>query len=215
LSKYNLPSEQMLKRELERLKDPIQVYLFLDPQADPDSFSVYEYLNTITTNYPKLHLKLITKSIHPTLFEQYQIKEVPTILIEGSGVQYTGIPAGPEAMVFIQTLVMKSTANSGIGEVISRILASLTKEIQIRTIVTSQCTICPLAVKIGNMLSIESTLNGNGKVTHEIINASEHEDYVSNYDLSAVPIIIINDKVAFNGIPDVDQYVRKITEVGK
>ncbi|HUY01301.1 MAG TPA: thioredoxin family protein [Candidatus Deferrimicrobium sp.] len=205
----------MLKRELERLKDPIELVIFLDPQKDPDSFSVYEYLNVIATNYPKLHLKLITKNVYPDLFEQNQIKEVPTLLIEGSGIQYTGIPAGPEAMVFIQTLVMKSTANSGIGEVISRILASLTKNIRIRTIVTTQCTICPLAVKIGNMLSIESTLNGNGKVAHEIINASEHETYVSNYDLSAVPLIIINDEVAFNGIPDVDQYVRKITELGK
>jgi glutaredoxin-like protein len=212
---YRLPSEQMLKRELQKLTNPIKLSLFLSSQEESDSFEIFEFFNTIANQDPKIELTTITKGAKPELFEQYQISEVPALVIEGSGVRYTGVPSGPEAGMFLQTLVMLSTGSSGIGDLISKILASLTKPVQVRTIVTSQCTICPLAVKIGNMLALESALNGDGKLSHEIIEALEHADYVSGYDLSAVPIIVINNEVAFNGIPDVDKYVAKISEVGK
>ncbi len=212
---YRLPSEQMLKRELQKLTNPIKLSLFLSSHEESGSFEIFEFFNTIANQDSKIELNTITKGVKPELFEQYQISEVPTLVIERSGVRYTGVPSGPEAGMFLQTLVMLSTGNSGIGDLISKILASLTKPVQIRTIVTSQCTICPLAVKIGNMLTLESALNGDGKLSHEIIEAMEHADYVSGYDLSAVPIIVINDEVAFNGIPDVDKYVAKISEVGK
>ena len=215
MSTYRLPSEQMLKREFEKLKDPIKISLFISSKEDANSFAVYEYMNAIANQDRRLELNLITKGAKPELFKQYNIKETPTFVIEETGIRYIGPPSGPEAMVFIQTLVMKSTANSGIGDVISKVLSSLGKPVQLRTIVTSQCTICPLAVKIGNMLSLESALRGNSKIQHEVIEALEHEKYVSDYDLSAVPIILINNKVAFNGIPDVDQYVLKVAEAGK
>jgi alkyl hydroperoxide reductase subunit AhpF len=205
----------MLKREFQKLKDPVKLSLFLAPDENPETFSVFEFLSAIANHDDRVQLTLITKSAKPELFDQYKIEEVPAIVIEGTGIRYIGPPAGPESMMFIQSLVMKSTQNSGIGDVISKVLASLNKPVQVRTVITSQCTICPLAVKIGNMFSIESALHGNGKLQHEIIEALEHEDYVSGYDLSAVPIIIINDDVAFNGVPDVDQYVLKIAEAGR
>ena len=212
---YRLPSEQMIKREFKKLKNPVKLILFLSPDEAPETFSVFEFYSAIANHDPKIELQLYTKATKPELFDQYQVNEVPAIIIEESGIRYTGVPFGPEATMFIQTLVMKSTENTGIGEVISRVLASLTKPVQLRTIVTSECTICPLAVKIGNMLTIESTLNGSGKVQHEIIEALEHKEYVSRYDLSAVPIILINDEVAFTAIPDVDKYGSKIAEAGK
>ncbi|NVM52390.1 MAG: thioredoxin family protein [Candidatus Helarchaeota archaeon] len=215
MSRYRLPSEQMLKRKFAKLKNPIQISIFISPQEDHDSFSVFEFMRAITNQDSKIELNLITKKMKPELFEQYHIEEVPAIVIEDTGIQYTGVPSGPESMMFIQTLIMKSTENSGVGAVISKVLDSLKKPVQLRTIITSQCTICPLAVKIGNMLSLESAFNGNGKVRHEIIEALEHMEYVSNYDLSAVPIILINNEIAFNGIPDVDRYVSKIAEAGR
>jgi glutaredoxin-like protein len=215
VSEYRLPNEQMLKREFERLQDDVHLSLFIDPKEDDNSFSVFEFMNYFTNLDSRIKLDVITKSTKPDLFEEYQITEVPAIVIEESGIRYTGIPAGPEASVFIQTLIMKSTSNSGIGEVITKILASLTKKVSIRTVVTSHCTICPLAVRIGNTFSLESALKGYDKIQHEIIDASEHEEYVSQFDVSAVPIILINDEVAFNGIPDVDKYIQKIIQAGK
>ncbi|MHA1648880.1 MAG: thioredoxin family protein [Candidatus Helarchaeota archaeon] len=215
MSPYRLPNLQQIKREFQKLRNPIEISLFLSPEEDPESFPAYEFINTIANQDPKIKLNLITKQAKPELFNQYHIKEVPAIVIEDSGIVYTGVPSGPEAMMFIQTLIMKSTENTGIGEVISRVLASLTKPVLLRTIITSQCTICPLAVKIGNMLALESALTGGGLIKHEIIEALEHPDYVAEYDLSAVPIILINNEIAFNGIPDVDEYVLKIAKAGK
>jgi len=215
MSEYRLPNEQMLKREFEKLKEDVHLSLFLDSKEDDNSFSIFEFMSHITSLDARIKLRVITKKTKPELFEKYKITEVPTIVIEGSGIRYVSIPAGPEASVFIQTLVMKSTANSGIGEAICKILSILTKKVHLKTIVTSQCTICPLAVRIGNMLSLESALKGNNKIQHEIVDASEHADYVSQFDVSAVPIILINDRVIFNGIPDVDKYVHEIFEAGK
>jgi glutaredoxin-like protein len=212
---YRLPNEQMLKREFEKLKDPLEISLFISPDENADSFAAYEFLCALLNQDNRIKLNLITKNTKPELFAQYNIKEVPTIIIEGSGIRFIGVPSGPEAITFVQALIMKSTANSGIGDVISKVLASLTKPVQLQTIVTSQCTICPLAVKIGNMLALESALQGNNRVQHEIVEALEHEQYVSKYDISAVPLILINNEVVFNGIPQVDQYILKISAVGK
>jgi glutaredoxin-like protein len=215
MNEYRLPNEQMVKREFEKLTGEVFLSLFTPATKDANYSPIVEYINKIVHLSPKIKLKIVPKGSNPELFTQYHITEVPSLIIENSGIQYTGIPAGPEAMVFIQTIVMKSTANSGIGDAISRVLASLTRKLQLRTIITSQCTICPLAVRIGNMFSLESALKGHNKIRHEIIDASEHCDYVSKFDVSAVPIILINDQTAFTGIPDVDKYVEKILKEGK
>jgi len=215
MSEYRLPNEQMLKREFEKLRDDVNLYLFLDVKQEDNSFSVFEFLNYFANLDSRIKLKMVTKHTKPELFKEYNIIEVPAIVIENSGIRYTGIPAGPEASVFIQALVMKSTANSGIGDAVSRVLASLTKIVSLRTIITSQCTICPLAVRIANSFSLESALKGYNTIQHEIIDASEHASYISEFDVSAVPIILINDQIAFNGLPDVDKYIQKIVQAGK
>jgi len=215
LAGYRLPSEQMLKREFQKLDKPVKLLLFLSSKEESNSFQVYEFFNSIALQDPKITLDVITQNTQSKLFTSYHVSEVPTLIIEGSGVRYVGVPSGPEAGMFIQTIVMSSTKTTSIGDFISKILTSVLNPVQIRTIVTSQCTICPLAVRIGNIFALESALKGNGKVQHEIIEALEHADYVSEYDLSAVPIIIINEVVAFNGIPDVNKYVEKIAEAGK
>lgn len=215
MSEYRLPNEQMLKREFEKLQDDVELSLFLDAKGDDNSFPVFEFMTHFANLDSRIKLKLVTKKTKPELFGEYNITEVPAIVIEGSGIRYTGVPAGPEASVFIQALVMKSTANSGIGELISKVLSKLINKVQLKTIITSQCTICPLAVRISNSFSLESALKGYNTIEHEIIDASEHANYVSEFDVSAVPLILINDQVAFNGMPDVDRYVRKIVEAGK
>lgn len=204
-----------MKREFKKLRKPIKILLFLSTKDDSTSLSVLEFMNVIVNQDPQIDLKVFYKETHSESFEQQQIQEIPAIVIEGTGICYTGVPSGPESGVFIQTLIMKSTENSGVGEVISKILASVTKPVKLRSIMTSQCTICPLAVKIGNTIALESAINGNGKITHEIVEALEHKNYVAKYDLSAVPIIIINNKVTFHGLPDVDKYVMKIAEAGR
>ncbi len=215
MTAYRPPSESLLKREFSKLKNPVKIFLFFSSEEDSNYPAVLAFLNAIVDQADEIELQSINKTLNPEIFEKHQIEESPAIFIEDSGILYTGVPSGPESVMFIQTMVMKSTETTGIGEVIRKILSSLTKPVKIRTIVTSNCTICPLAVKVGNMMALESAISGNGKVRHEIIEALDHADYVSNYDLSSVPIIVINNKVAFMGIPDIDQYVLKLAEAGK
>ncbi|MFX1296198.1 MAG: hypothetical protein ACFFD2_15280 [Promethearchaeota archaeon] len=57
----------------------------------------------------------IRKAIHPMdipirgffCHNIYEIKKVPAIIIEDSGIHYRGISSSPELMIFIQSLVMK------------------------------------------------------------------------------------------------------------
>ena len=79
---YRLPSDQLLKREFEKLKNPVTISLYLDPEKDPDSYAAYDFLNAIANFDPKIKLSLITKSSKPELFEKSQIEEVPAIIIE-------------------------------------------------------------------------------------------------------------------------------------
>ncbi|TFG05790.1 MAG: hypothetical protein EU536_01030 [Promethearchaeota archaeon] len=215
MSRYRITNEAMLKREFEKLEKPITLSLFLLSEDHLDSPEIIIYLESICKLNSKLSLQLYFQSHDPMKFTEYQITEPPTLVIEQAGIRYVGVPTGPESMIFVQSLIMTSTGTTGVGTAISAALASLKKNVTIRTIITHDCIICPLAVKIGNMLTLETAIRGNGNLTHEIIESLEHHDYVSKFDLASVPIILINNEVAFRGIPKVDPYVSKIIQAGR
>jgi thioredoxin-like negative regulator of GroEL len=49
-----------------------------------------------------------------------------------------------------------------------------------------------------------------GKVTSEIINSTELPELAAKYRVSAVPTTVINEKVRFQGIPEMDSFVEEI-----
>ncbi|MHA1266037.1 MAG: hypothetical protein ACTSRS_12465 [Candidatus Helarchaeota archaeon] len=215
MASYRLPSKLLLQREFQNLQKPVTLSLFLKETELEPAEAVISFLQFIAEQNAKISLKIYSQIDQPHIFAKYNIQESPAIVLENSGIKYTAVPAGPESIMFVKTIVMLSTQTTGIGDAVSKIVTSLSRDVALKTIITSDCTVCPLAVKIGNMLTLESNLKGNGKLQHEIIDSLEHESYVSAYDISAVPLILINDSVAFNGIPNLDQYLLKIAEAGK
>ncbi|MFX0098824.1 MAG: thioredoxin family protein [Candidatus Hodarchaeota archaeon] len=128
--------------------------------------------------------------------KKYDVSRFPTILIPEFNIRYTGAPIGLEASPFFQTLLMASTGETILGNLIDEKVAAI-KGGKLMVIVTPTCPYCSQAVLLENSLAIMS----NGKIGVEVVEAYENPDIAKQWQVSGVPVTIINDKDKIVGVP--------------
>ncbi len=86
-------------------------------------------------------------------------------------------------------------------------LEKLEKPLHIQVFVTPTCPYCPKAVRMAHQMAIESD-----KIRGDMIEATEFPHLSNHYNVSAVPKIIINDVVDFEGALHEPVYLEKVLE---
>ncbi|MFX1465229.1 MAG: thioredoxin family protein [Promethearchaeota archaeon] len=193
------------------MMDAVNVKVFVRDERKcpfcPDALSLVNLDTKNLSNELKINLEVIDLDQNPELAEKYNISGVPTILI-GDNIKYVGLPVGLERRVFTNTL--KLVAGGGKGTRVTQEqktkLTGIKDPATVKVITTSSCPYCPKVVFMSNQLAVAS----EGKVTSEIINSTELPELAVKYRVSAVPTTIINEKVRFQGIPELDAFVEEI-----
>lgn len=172
----------------------------------PDALSLVNLDTKKLSNELKINLEVIDLDQNPELVEKYNISGVPTILI-GENIKYVGLPVGLERRVFTNTLklVAEGKTTRLKEEQIAK-LTGLKEPATVKVITTSSCPYCPKVVFMSNQLAVAS----DGKVASEIINSTELPELAAKYRVTAVPTTVINEKVRFQGIPDMDAFIDEI-----
>lgn len=129
--------------------------------------------------------------------KQHGVSRSPTILFPDHGIRYTGAPIGMEAAPFVQTIVMASTGQTMILPD-DRFLGRIKKPVSMRVIVTPTCPYCAQAVLLENSLAILSD-----KVRVEIVESYENPDIARQYNVTGVPVTIVDEKRRIEGVPNV------------
>ncbi len=124
-----------LKRELEKLDTPISLKVFTSKVHCPACEDTITLCKTLTELSGKISFEEISFDTQKELAAKYEVEKVPTIIIEGTGIRYTGIPAGGEFSAFVHTLVMVSTQTTEIGHLKEKLMG-ITKPVVVRTVVT-------------------------------------------------------------------------------
>jgi len=132
------------------------------------------------------------------LVKEYSINMFPALLIHSEqksyGIRYFGIPAGYEFGALIEDILDVSRGKVNVEEEVLDIIKQVDRPAQIKVFVTPTCPYCPLAARAAHKFAII-----NEDITGDVIEALEFPEEANRYSVLAVPKVIINDSVEFEG----------------
>ncbi len=193
-----------LKDMLSKMKDPVRLKVFTSKTAEgnrqcpacEDTVAMVRELAKLAGG--KIDWEELSIHVDKEKCEKYGVTRVPTILFLDFNIRYTGAPIGLETAPFVQTILMAASGESMLGDTADSQLARIKKSGKIMVIVTPTCPYCAQAVLLENALAIQS----KGKVSVEIVESYENPDIARKYEVTGVPVTIVNDSKKVTGVPN-------------
>lgn len=204
----------------KELKDEVTILLFKKTSAgiwtpNEDEDLVCRYCKETEELYKEVIelsdlLKLETYTIenNKEKFDEYKVERIPTAVIKGHNkglIRFVGIPAGYEFTTLLEDLIDASRGKVDLKERNKRKVEAVKEPLHIQVFVTPTCPYCPRAVRIAHKMAF---LNEN--IMADMVEASEFPNLSEKYGVYAVPKIVVNDKVEFEGALPEDQFIREV-----
>jgi len=194
----------------KELKDPVNILLFVDSK---DKCAYCEETKNLLEELAKLSndkIKITTYNINESQKEAkfLGIIGTPAIVIGGKKIYnafYFGIPAGYEFSALLEDIIDASKNTTRLSDKTKKALQNLEKPVEIKVFVTPTCPYCPRAVRIAHQMAMSSD-----KVKSMMIEALEFSDLADKYEVMAVPKVVINDNVSFEGALPEDAFLEYV-----
>jgi len=202
--------QEYLRNEFSKMEKPVKLIYFTQKFECQYCEITHEILNELQELSDKISLEVYNFVEDKEKAEQYNIDKIPAIVVEGErdyGIRYFGIPAGYEFSSLIEDIIDVSKGTTSLSEETKKALANLEKPLHIQVFVTPTCPYCPKAVRMAHMMAIESD-----KVRGDMIEATEFPHLSNHYNVGAVPKVVINDVVDFEGALPEHLYLEKALE---
>jgi len=202
--------QEYLRKEFEQLEKPVKLIYFTQKFECQYCEITREILQELEGLSDKLSLEIYDFVEDKEKVEQYNIDKIPAVVVEGErdyGIRYYGIPAGYEFSSLIEDILDVSRGTTSLSEETKKALANLEKPLHIQVFVTPTCPYCPKAVRMAHMMAIESD-----KVRGDMVEATEFPHLSNRYNVGAVPKVVINDVVDFEGALPEHLYLEKALE---
>ncbi len=199
-----------LRKEFSKMKQNVKLICFTQKYSCQYCQMTCEILQELEELSEKISLEIYDFDEDKEMTEHYKIDKVPAVIVEGDndyGIRYYGIPAGHEFSSVIEDIMDVSNKNTSLSEETKQALKQLEKPLHIQVFVTPSCPYCPRAVRMAHQMAIESD-----KVRSDMVEATEFPQLSNHYNVSAVPKIIINDVVNFEGALPERDYLEKVLE---
>ncbi len=138
------------------------------------------------------------------------VDSVPAMLFVGKkfyNAYYFGLPSGYEFASLIDDIIDVSAGTTKLNDNIKEGLSKISKKAEIKVFVTPTCPYCPRAVRIAHQFAIE-----NPNIKSSMIEAMEFPELSNRYEVMAVPKIVINDKVSFEGAGSEQQFLEQLNK---
>lgn len=139
------------------------------------------------------------------------IDKLPAMIIEGSnvtGVRYFGVPGGFEFGSLVEDIVDVSRDSTDLSEESRERVKSIDKNVHIQVFVTPTCPYCPSVVRMAHQMAIENPQH----VQADAIEAAEFPHLVEKYGIDAVPTVVINEKIQFEGALPESDFAEQVAE---
>ncbi len=141
-------------------------------------------------------------------FSKFNIDKVPAYTVTKNGkdygFRYFGIPSGYEFSTLLEDIMLVSSENHELSQDTISKISNLPSEIFIYVFITPTCPYCPRAAITSHRLAFASD-----KIKAHVIESIEFPQLADKYGVSAVPKIVANDKVQFEGaLPEADFVAR-------
>ncbi|MDD8020379.1 MAG: thioredoxin family protein [Acidobacteriota bacterium] len=136
------------------------------------------------------------------------IDKVPAMAIikgKDTGIRFFGVPSGYEFMSLLEALVDTSRGQTELSPETKEALKKLNREVNIQIFVTPTCPYCPMAVRLGHQMALESPF-----IRAAMIEASEFPELAQKYEVMGVPKSIFNETLSLEGAVPEDIYLEHI-----
>ena len=185
-----------LKTYFERIVAPIVLTATLD--QSPASAQMLELLNEVAEQSDKI-----------TVRTDGQAKNSPSFTVskmdEEARITFAGLPMGHEMTSFILAILQASGYPPKVEEDIIARIRKLDGTFRFQTFISLSCHNCPDVVQALNLMAAL-----NPQVQHEMIDGALYQNLVDQYQIMAVPTVILNGEVFGQGRMGVEEIIAKL-----
>lgn len=192
--------EIILREYWNKLKNKVKLLYFNTKKSN------CQYCNVIKQLYIELSEMSNLLEFDEVIFEdnqelanKYNIISAPAVVIKGVNkglIKFYGIPSGMEFPSFIDTIVKISRGETELSNKIIEDINNIIKDmVNIKVFITPTCPYCPKMVSTVFQFAIVSNY-----IDAEAWESVEFPDESKKYGVMAVPKIIINDELSFEGL---------------
>jgi alkyl hydroperoxide reductase subunit F len=185
-----------LKTYFEKIVSPIVLTVTLD--ESPASAQMLELLNEVAEQSEKI-----------TVSTNGQAKNVPSFTVskvgEDARITFSGLPMGHEMTSFILAILQASGYPPKVEEDILARIRKLEGKFRFQTFISLSCHNCPDVVQALNLMAAL-----NPGVEHEMIDGALFQSLVDQYQIMAVPTVILNGEVFGQGRMGAEEIIAKL-----
>ena len=186
-----------VQKELEGLSGKVKLVLFTQKQDCQYCRESRMLLEEVASLSDKITLEGHDFKGEANVVQEYKVDRAPAIAVVGTkdtGIRFYGVPAGHKFVSLLDAIRMTSVGDSGLSQQSRELVKQLTVPVHIQVFITLGCSYCPKAVTMGHKLALESD-----GIVSDIVEASEFPQLASKYNVFAVPKVVINEKIQFEG----------------
>jgi len=185
-----------LKAYFEKIESPIVLEATLDDSTQ--SAQMLELLNEVAEQSTKLTVKTSGSSKNIPSFTVGKADEVARIA-------FSGLPMGHEMTSFILAILQASGYPPKVEQDVIESIKGLEGKKRFQTFISLSCHNCPDVVQALNLMA---ALNPN--IEHEMIDGALFQGLVDQYQIMAVPTVILNGEVFGQGRMSVEEIAAKL-----
>jgi len=205
-------TKEEVRRVLSKVNSEVKLHFFSseNERECPYCKDEEEILETISSLNPLIKVIKYPEGLKHEKAKEFSVDKLPALIIHGMreyNVRYFGLPAGYEFGSLIEDIIDVSKGTVDLKPEIIKLLRTIKRKVHIQVFVTPSCPYCPLAVRASHKFAIV-----NENIVSDAIEAIEFNELAEKYDVYAVPKVIINDKVAFEGVIPEVYFVAAIKE---
>jgi len=205
--------QDYLRNEFGKMHGNAQIVYFTSKNDCQYCETTQELLQELTDLSDHIALTVYNFDENNEMTERYNIDKIPAVVVEGEkdfGIRYFGIPSGYEFSSLVSILIEIANKSTSLSMDTKKALAALSNPLHLQVFVTPSCPYCPSAVHMAHQMAFESD-----KVRSDMIEATEFPDLSRKYSVGAVPKIVINDVVDFEGALPEPLYLEKVLKAAK
>lgn len=142
--------------------------------------------------------------------KQLGVDKIPATVVLGERdyhVKYYGVPGGYEFTSLIDDIIDASQGTTRLSESTRQKLKTIDKPVHIQVFITPTCPYCPAAVRTAHQFAMENQL-----IRADMIESMEFPELSNRYSVMAVPKIVINENVEFEGAMPEQIFLSKVEE---
>ncbi len=197
-----------LQDDLTHMKNPVRLILFTRDAGCDTCPQALDLARALKSRSPKIALEVYDQVMDRDKAEQYGIKYVPAIVVQGGNgrmVRFYGLIEDVFLQILLETVLSVSVGKVWFPENIRRAISHLEREVGIQVYVESDCPLCRPVAETAIGLAFESDL-----IVADVIMANDFPDLIKKHSIKKLPKTIFGANLHMDGHVTESQFLEMI-----